>query len=100
MAAASAFKPSEGRAWSQGGSPTGPLAGLRVRVGHLLPRESFPSLCPQTPWKWCCSSSVACWPQRSWPVVSTPQDLARQGGSHSPFSWKVLALWDTRGEGV
>lgn len=33
MAAASAFKPSEGRAWSQGGSPTGPLAGLRGRVG-------------------------------------------------------------------
>ncbi|KAI4580784.1 FXYD domain-containing ion transport regulator 6 isoform X3 [Ovis aries] len=22
----------------------------------------------ETPWKWCCSSCVACWPQRSWPV--------------------------------
>lgn len=39
MAAASAFKPSEGRAWSQGGSPTGAQAGLRVRVRSLLPKK-------------------------------------------------------------
>lgn len=39
VAAASAFKPSEGRAWSQGGSPTGAQAGLRVRVRSLLPKK-------------------------------------------------------------
>ena len=38
------------RAQSQGGNPIGALARLRVRVGSLLPRESFPSLRPQTPW--------------------------------------------------